>query len=170
MPTVRPDRGRRNAEPRDVRPWSRPFRPLRWTAPQVRRFAAESSSAENRMLRSTWRGLETWHGRDIVTLADERASQLGTQILTYTSAPVLDATWEGLGVRLPWATHLSALSERDRSGLSGNCCAPTCIGIDRCGGIDPRTGIDRCIWKPPRQCEKSAAARMARMKSKHPRR
>jgi hypothetical protein len=26
-----------------------------------------------RMLRSTWRGLETWHGRDAVTLADERA-------------------------------------------------------------------------------------------------
>ena len=26
---------------------------------------------EIRMLRSTWRGLETWHGRDAVTLATE---------------------------------------------------------------------------------------------------
>ena len=31
------------------------------------------------MLRSTRRGLETWHGRDGVTLADERARQRGTQ-------------------------------------------------------------------------------------------
>jgi len=30
---------------------------------------------EIRTLRSTWRGLETWHGRDAVTLADERARQ-----------------------------------------------------------------------------------------------
>jgi len=30
---------------------------------------------EIRMLRSTRRGLETWHGRDAVTLADERARQ-----------------------------------------------------------------------------------------------
>ena len=30
---------------------------------------------EIRMLRSTRRGLETWHGRDGVTLADERARQ-----------------------------------------------------------------------------------------------
>src|SRR5499433_3956412 len=29
------------------------------------------------MLRATWRGLETWHGRDTGTLADERASQQG---------------------------------------------------------------------------------------------
>jgi hypothetical protein len=28
------------------------------------------------MLRSTRRGLETWHGRDDVTLADERATAL----------------------------------------------------------------------------------------------
>jgi hypothetical protein len=28
---------------------------------------------EIRTLRSTWRGLETWHGRDSVTLANERA-------------------------------------------------------------------------------------------------
>jgi hypothetical protein len=33
----------------------------------------EERSAGNRMLRSTWRGLETWHGRDGVTLANERA-------------------------------------------------------------------------------------------------
>ena len=29
------------------------------------------------MLRSTRRGLETWHGRDGVTLADERAEPTG---------------------------------------------------------------------------------------------
>jgi hypothetical protein len=44
------------------------------------------------MLRSTWRGLETWHGRDGVTLADERARQQGTQTSAYTGAPVLDPT------------------------------------------------------------------------------
>jgi hypothetical protein len=47
---------------------------------------------EIRMLRSTWRGLETWHGRDGVTLANERARQRRTQTSTYTGAPVLDPT------------------------------------------------------------------------------
>jgi hypothetical protein len=37
---------------------------------------------ENGPLRSTWRGLETWQGRDGVTLANERASQRGTQTST----------------------------------------------------------------------------------------
>jgi hypothetical protein len=46
------------------------------------------------MLRSTRRGLETWHGRDGVTLADERARQRGTQTSTYTGASVLDPTDE----------------------------------------------------------------------------
>ncbi len=46
------------------------------------------------MLRSTRRGLETRHGRDGVTLADERARQQGTQTSTYTGAPVLDPTDE----------------------------------------------------------------------------
>jgi hypothetical protein len=46
------------------------------------------------LLRSTRRGLETWHGRDGVTLADERARQRGTQTSTYTGAPVLDPTDE----------------------------------------------------------------------------
>ena len=32
------------------------------------------------MLRSTRRGLETWHGRDGVTLADERARQRGPPV------------------------------------------------------------------------------------------
>src|ERR1700730_12907819 len=58
-------------------------------------------SAEIRMLRSTRRELETWHGRDGVTLADERARQRGTQTSTYTGAPVLDPTCEGLGVKFP---------------------------------------------------------------------
>ena len=57
------------------------------------------------MLRSTRRGLETWHGRDGVTLADERARQRGTQTSTYTGAPVLDPTCEGLRVKLPRPTR-----------------------------------------------------------------
>ena len=48
---------------------------------------------EIRMLRSTRRGLETWHGRDAVTLANERARERGTQTSTYTGAPVPDPTW-----------------------------------------------------------------------------
>ena len=39
----------------------------------------ESAVREICMLRSTRRGLETWHGRDGVTLATERARQQGTQ-------------------------------------------------------------------------------------------
>jgi hypothetical protein len=57
------------------------------------------------MLRSTRRGLETWHGRDGVTLADERARQRGTQTSTYTGAPVLDPTCERLGVKFPGSTR-----------------------------------------------------------------
>ena len=49
---------------------------------------------ESRMLRATWRGLETWHGRNTGTLADERARQRGTQTSAYTGAPVLDPTDE----------------------------------------------------------------------------
>jgi hypothetical protein len=49
---------------------------------------------EIRMLRSTRRGLETWHGRDGVTLATERARQQGTQTSAYTGAPVPDPTDE----------------------------------------------------------------------------
>ena len=60
---------------------------------------------EIRTLRSTWRGLETWHGRDAVTLADERARQQGTRTSTYTGAPVPDPTCERLGVKLPGPTR-----------------------------------------------------------------
>ena len=60
---------------------------------------------EIRMLRSTRRGLETWHGRDAVTLANERARERGTQTSTYTGAPVLDPTCEGGRVRFPSATR-----------------------------------------------------------------
>src|SRR3954471_15826084 len=52
----------------------------------------ESGVREIRTLRLMRRELETWHGRDHVTLADERASQQGTQTSTYTGAPVLDPT------------------------------------------------------------------------------
>ena len=60
---------------------------------------------EIRMLRSTWRGLETWHGRDAVTLADERARQQATRTSTYTGAPVSDPTCERLGVKFPGPTR-----------------------------------------------------------------
>jgi hypothetical protein len=60
---------------------------------------------EIRMLRSTWRGLETWHGRDGVTLADERARQQGIQTSTYTGAPVLDPTDERDVETEPWWNH-----------------------------------------------------------------
>ena len=63
------------------------------------------------MLRSTWRGLETWHGRDGVTLADERARQQGIQTSTYTGAPVLDPTWERLEVRFLRATRPTGLRQ-----------------------------------------------------------
>ena len=72
---------------------------------------------EIRTLRSTWRGLETQHGRDIVTLADERARQRGTQTSTYTGAPVLDPTdergWET--GRWPLAPSYRALPRLYRS-------------------------------------------------------
>ena len=60
---------------------------------------------EMRPLRSMWRGLETWHGRDAVTLADEGARQPGTRTSTYTGAPVLDPTCEKLGVEFPEPTR-----------------------------------------------------------------
>ena len=60
---------------------------------------------EIRTLRSTWRGLETWHGRDGVTLANERTRQQGTQTSTYTGAPVLDPTWERAEVKSLRATR-----------------------------------------------------------------
>src|SRR5258708_38652672 len=47
--------------------------------------------------------METWHGRDGVTLADERARQQGTQTSTYTGAPVLDPTDEGTLETERWA-------------------------------------------------------------------
>src|SRR5208282_1166436 len=56
------------------------------------------------MLRSTRRGLETWHGRDSVTLADERARQRGTQTSTYTGAPVLDPTFKS-ATDMRWDMH-----------------------------------------------------------------
>jgi hypothetical protein len=42
---------------------------------------------EIRTLRATWRGLETWNGRDTGP----------------TGAPVLDPTWERVGVGFPRA-------------------------------------------------------------------
>ena len=78
---------------------------------------------EIRMLRSTWRGLETWHGRDAVTLADERARQQATRTSTYTGAPVSDPTCERLGVKFPGPTRqfetcaLAACVQRKASSL-----------------------------------------------------
>src|SRR5215831_17406366 len=72
------------------------------------RSKQESAVREIRMLRSTRRGLETWHGRDAVTLATERARQQGTQTSTYTGAPVPDPTdereWETERCRMAQAT------------------------------------------------------------------
>jgi hypothetical protein len=67
------------------------------------------------MLRSTRRGLETWHGRDRVTLADERARQRGTQTSTYTGAPVLDPTCERLAVKFPGLLTSSSLASSSSS-------------------------------------------------------
>ena len=53
----------------------------------------------------TRRGLETWHGRDGVTFADERARQRGTQTSTYTGAPVLDPTDERDVKMEPWLNY-----------------------------------------------------------------
>ena len=71
---------------------------------------------EIRTLRSTWRGLETWDGRDGVTLADERARQQGTQTSTYTGAPVLDPTSTNpaelyVSLTMTKIEHLEALME-----------------------------------------------------------
>ena len=45
---------------------------------------------ENRMLRSTWRGLETWFGRELIN----------------AGAPVPDPTWERPRVKIPGPTNL----------------------------------------------------------------
>jgi hypothetical protein len=67
------------------------------------------------MLRSTRRGLETWHGRDGVTLADERARQRGTQTSTYTGAQVLDPTLERAEVKFLRATRQERYFRRSGS-------------------------------------------------------
>src|SRR5262249_23797705 len=91
------------------------------------------------MLRSTRRGLETWHGRDRVTLADERARQQGTQTSTYTGAPVLDPTCEGGRVRFPSATrlieHIKALEKKypalDRISVSLSVGVPENVALEQ---------------------------------------
>src|SRR6516165_4780472 len=72
------------------------------------RSKQESAVREIRMLRSTRRGLETWHGRDAVTLANERARERGTQTSTYTGAPVPDPTCERPVVKFPGSTQQTA--------------------------------------------------------------
>jgi hypothetical protein len=93
------------------------------------------------MLRSTRRGLETGHGRDGVTLADERARQRGTQTSTYTGAPVLDPTdergWET--GRWPKAQATAPILDSTRSGpgaLKG--------GLQFCGESWYTHGWDDC--------------------------
>jgi len=84
---------------------------------------------EIRTLRSTWRGLETWHGRDGVTLANERARQQGTQTSTYTGAPVLDPTFRGA-------------SRNVRHGETVN---PPCNRKSRTGNPSPTAGRARFL-------------------------
>jgi len=74
---------------------------------------------EIRMLRSTRRGLETWHGRDGVTLADERARQRGTQTSTYTGAPVLDPTDERDVETEPRSHHQGTARRKRRKQICG---------------------------------------------------
>ena len=52
----------------------------------------ESVVRENRPLRLTRRGLETWNGRDTVALADERASNSEHKLRPTPGAPALDPT------------------------------------------------------------------------------
>src|SRR5262245_39564527 len=54
------------------------------------RLGAERVLRETRMLRSRWRGLETWHGRDGVTLANERARQQGLPALQHACKHAMD--------------------------------------------------------------------------------
>src|SRR6516164_1188930 len=70
------------------------------------------------MLRSTWRGLETWHGRDGVTLANERARQQGTQTSTYTGAPVLDPTDERDVETELWSGYLGTARRKGRQQIT----------------------------------------------------
>ena len=100
---------------------------------------------EIRMLRSTWRGLETWHGRDAVTLADERARQQATRTSTYTGAPVSDPTCERLGVKFPGPTRqlqthalqqILRASAKSQAGSPGSR-SPLLGGGERGGGLSP---------------------------------
>src|ERR1700739_646774 len=62
-----------------------------WGKPTVRNFREEDGNGSSLAILlperqsstlPTWRGLETWNGRDAVTLANERARQRGTQTST----------------------------------------------------------------------------------------
>ena len=57
-------------------------------------------------------------GRDVVTLADERASQRRTQMSTYTGAPVLDSTTETQHEVIIITSHVESGVETDRRGDS----------------------------------------------------
>ena len=85
------------------------------------------------MLRSTWRGLETWHGRDGVTLADERARQQRTQTSTYTGAPDLDPT-PARGVR----QYIRAEIIREQGGAA--CAVANMLGRSRLRARTARRG------------------------------
>ena len=62
-------------------------------------------------------GLETRHGRDAVTLADERARQQGTQTSTYTGAPVSDPTYRGAsGIVSHGGTVNPSCNRKSRNG------------------------------------------------------
>ena len=80
---------------------------------------------EIRTLRATWRGLETWHGRDAST---------------WTGAPVLDPTWESAGLRCP--APLDVCCERVVSRCDG-------AELYRRWGTAPRSRPAGADFKPP---------------------
>jgi hypothetical protein len=62
---------------------------------------------EIRMLRSTRRGLEPWHGRDGVTLANERASSTGNTNFDLNRRASPRPYLGERGAAMPRATRLS---------------------------------------------------------------
>ena len=96
---------------------------------------------EIRTLRSTWRGLETWHGRNSVTLANERARNGVSSRQGWKSSrvqvPVPSITWFG---RLAYPVRVE-VTKHDRPGCKSPGCPAavfaavgTIWGVSKLGG------------------------------------